>query len=103
MNYTKWIEANLPTLQDESSAKTYALIQKAKKSTFVWTFSIRVILVLVALMGVDIVGPSLGVVAFRGISGWIAVMIALGLMEIILNRIEPMIVTKRIRKLANAT
>ncbi|ASP49756.1 hypothetical protein [Cognaticolwellia beringensis] len=86
MKYTEWIKAELPHLENESSAITFEYIQQAKDSTVKLRMVISIVSIILYILAGYMVGYLLG--KYTEINSDVALAISIGLVIWILSRLE---------------
>lgn len=86
MKYTDWIKAELPHLENESSATTFGYIQQAKNSTIKLRMIISVVSILIYVITGYTVGYLLG--RYTDVDSDVALALSLGVSVWLLSRIE---------------
>ena len=99
MNYTQWMEQNLPGFERATSAYTAALVNRVKRSCRAWTLIARVSLLGLAVLIADGLHALFDVETLRTAGSWLMFGIAAAGGILLGFMAEYLIVTSRIRKL----
>lgn len=103
MNYTEWMEHNLPGFERANTAYTAALVNRVKQACRVWTLIARISLLGLALIIADTAHKAFELEILRSIASG-AILTAALLTGILLGyAAQFLIVTSRIRKLVNTS
>jgi hypothetical protein len=99
MNYTQWMEQNLPGFERATSAYTAALVNRVKRSCRAWTLIARISLLGMAVLLTESLHTWLGLPTLRSVES-VLMFGGAALVGVLLGYwAEYLIVTSRIRKL----
>jgi hypothetical protein len=99
MNYTQWMEQNLPGFERASTAYTAALVNRVKRSCRVWTLIARISLLGLAVLLADVAHSLFDIQTLRTLGSWMLFGFAAAWAVLLGYAAEYFIVTSRIRKL----